>query len=45
MHQKLDKLDHVKQAFNDWRQIRTKQGKIPTELWTLVKPLIKAESL
>ena len=45
MHQELDKLDHVKQAFNDWRQIRPKQGKIPTELWALVKPLIKAVSL
>lgn len=40
MHHELDKLEHVKQAFNDWRQIRPKQSKIPTELWALVKPLI-----
>ncbi len=40
MHQDPDKLDHVKKAFNEWRQIRPKQGKIPTELWALVKPLI-----
>ena len=40
MHQEPYKLDHVKQAFNEWRQIRPKQGKIPTELWALVKPLI-----
>ena len=40
MHQKSDKLAHVKKAFNEWRQIRPKQGKIPTDIWELVKPLI-----
>jgi len=40
MHQEPDKLTHVKQAFNEWRQIRPKQGKIPTKIWALVKPLI-----
>ena len=35
-----EKLDIVKQAFQEWRESRPKMSKIPIYLWEMVKPLM-----
>ena len=39
MNSMTDQLDIVKQAFQEWRESRTKQGATPDYLWEMVKPL------
>lgn len=40
MHQQLDSIDQVKQAFTKWRDQRPKRCPIPDYLWDKVKPLL-----
>ena len=40
MNQTPDQLDIVKNEFEQWRNSRPKQGKIPIYLWEMVKPLL-----
>lgn len=40
MHQDLDSLDIVKQAFIEWREQRPRKCAIPSYLWDMVKPLL-----
>ena len=40
MNSTTDQLDIVKQAFQEWRNSRAKQGPIPDYLWRMVKPLM-----
>lgn len=40
MNSTADQLDIVKQAFQEWRNSRTKKGPIPDYLWRMVKPLM-----
>ncbi|MDA0912066.1 MAG: hypothetical protein O2809_11035 [Proteobacteria bacterium] len=35
-----EKLDLVRQAFQEWRESRPKMSKIPIYLWEMVKPLM-----
>lgn len=40
MHQPLDSIDQVKQAFIQWREQRPKRCPIPDYLWDMVTPLL-----
>ncbi len=40
MHQPLDSIAKVKEAFTKWREQRPKRCPIPDYLWDMVTPLL-----